>query len=64
MAQTQRILVTLVGVAVTNLADDAAAQLALLFHRHHSSTVGAVLDEVRNPVRVRRPYQSRATRPR
>src|SRR5207302_2607750 len=38
-----------------------AAQLALLFHRHHSSTVGAVLDEVRNPVRVRRPYQSRAT---
>jgi DNA polymerase-4 len=39
---------TLVGVAVTNLDDDSAVQLALQFDRHNADTLDAALDEVRN----------------
>jgi DNA polymerase IV len=39
---------TLVGVAVGNLEDDAAIQLALPFDRHHNRALDAALDEVRD----------------
>ncbi len=38
---------TLVGVAVANLEDDAAVQLALPFDPHSGTTLDAALDEVR-----------------
>jgi DNA polymerase-4 len=38
---------TLVGVAVANLADDRAVQLALPFDRHSGGALDAALDEVR-----------------
>jgi DNA polymerase-4 len=37
---------TLVGIAVGNLEDDRAVQLALPFDRHHNRALDAVLDEV------------------
>jgi DNA polymerase IV len=39
---------TLVGVAVANLDDNGAMQLALPFDRHRGSALDAVLDDVRN----------------
>jgi DNA polymerase IV len=39
---------TLVGVAVANLEDDAAVQLALPFDPHNGSSLDAALDEVRD----------------
>jgi DNA polymerase-4 len=39
---------TLVGVAVGNLEDDGAVQLALPFDRHSGSALDAALDEVRD----------------
>ena len=39
---------TLVGVAVGNLDDDDAVQLALPFDRHSGSALDAALDEVRD----------------
>ena len=37
---------TLVGVAVANLDDDGAIQLALPFDRHSGDALDAALDEV------------------
>jgi DNA polymerase IV len=39
---------TLVGVAVVNLDDDRAVQLALPFDRHGGDALDSVLDEVRD----------------
>jgi DNA polymerase-4 len=39
---------TLVGVAVSNLSDDSAVQLALPFDRHSGDALDAAIDEVRN----------------
>ena len=39
---------TLVGVAVGNLDDDDAVQLALPFDRHSGDALDAALDEVRD----------------
>jgi DNA polymerase-4 len=39
---------TLIGVAVGNLQNDGAVQLALPFDRQHTGAVDAALDEVRN----------------
>jgi DNA polymerase-4 len=39
---------TLVGVAVGNLDDDSATQLALPFDRHTGGALDAALDEVRD----------------
>ena len=38
---------TLIGVALTNLEDDSAVQLALPFSRHAASAIDAVVDSVR-----------------
>jgi DNA polymerase IV len=38
---------TLVGIAVGNLDDDSAIQLALPFDRHHNGALDAALDDVR-----------------
>jgi DNA polymerase IV len=39
---------TLVGIAVGNLVDDNAIQLALPFDRHHNSALDVALDDVRD----------------
>ncbi len=39
---------TLVGIAVANLADDGAVQLALPFDRRSGGALDAALDEVRD----------------
>jgi DNA polymerase-4 len=39
---------TLIGVALSNLDDDRAIQLALPFDRRSASAVDAVIDRVRN----------------
>ena len=51
MPVIQREGVTLVGVAVGNLGDDDAVQLALPFERRSRSALDAALDQVRAPVR-------------
>jgi DNA polymerase-4 len=40
--------ITLVGVAVSNLSDDSAVQLALPFDRHSGDALDAAIDEVRD----------------
>ncbi|MDX6439896.1 MAG: polymerase [Gaiellaceae bacterium] len=47
MPLIQRRGLTLVGIAVANLEDDAAVQLALPFDRHSGIALDAALDEVR-----------------
>ena len=44
----QRQGLTLVGVALTNLLDDGAIQLALPFDRHRAGALDAALDDVRD----------------
>jgi DNA polymerase-4 len=39
---------TLVGVAVSNLSDDSAVQLALPFDRHSGDALDLAIDEVRD----------------
>jgi DNA polymerase-4 len=46
MPMIERQGLTLVGVAVTNLDDDSATQLALSFDRQSGSALDAALDEV------------------
>jgi DNA polymerase-4 len=48
MPMIERRGLTLVGVAVGNLADDRAVQLVLPFHRHSGLTLDAALDDVRD----------------
>ena len=48
MPVIQRQGVTLVGVAVGNLGDDDAVQLALPFERRSRSALDAALDQVRH----------------
>jgi DNA polymerase-4 len=48
MPMIERRGLTLVGVAVANLEDDGAVQLALPFDRHSGVALDAALDEVRN----------------
>jgi DNA polymerase-4 len=43
----QRRGLTLIGIAVGNLDDGHAVQLALPFARHHGTALDAALDEVR-----------------
>ena len=47
MPMIERQGITLVGVAVANLADDRATQLTLPFDRHSGGALDAALDEVR-----------------
>jgi DNA polymerase-4 len=39
--------ITLIGLALTNLADDCPLQLALPFDRERASPLDAVLDDIR-----------------
>ena len=55
---------TLVGVAVGNLDDDGAVQLALPFDRHSGGALDAALDEVRDRFGSTRRHPGRAARPR
>ena len=48
MPMIERQGLTLVGVAVANLDDDDAIQLALPFDRHSGGALDAALDEVRD----------------
>ena len=48
MPMIERQGLTLVGVAVGNLDDDGAVQLALPFDRHSGSALDAALDDVRD----------------
>ena len=48
MPMIERRGLTLVGVAVANLDDDGAVQLALPFDRHSGGALDAALDEVRD----------------
>ncbi|CAN5749529.1 DNA polymerase IV [soil metagenome] len=48
MPMIERRGLTLVGVAVSNLDDDSAAQLELPFDRHDACALDAVLDDVRD----------------
>jgi DNA polymerase IV len=48
MPMIERQGITLVGVAVANLADDGATQLTLPFDRHSGGALDAALDEVRD----------------
>jgi DNA polymerase-4 len=47
MPTIERRGLTLVGVALANLSDDRAIQLALPFDRHSGGALDAALDEVR-----------------
>jgi DNA polymerase-4 len=48
MPMIERRGLTLVGVALSNLTDDRAVQLALPFDRHSASALDATLDDVRD----------------
>ena len=55
---------TLVGIAVGNLDDDGAVQLALPFDRHSGDALDAALDEVRERFGIGGRHPGRAARPR
>ena len=55
---------TLVGIAVANLDDDDAVQLALPFDRASGGALDAALDDVRERFGIGRRHPRRAPRPR
>ena len=56
--------ITLVGIAVANLENDDAVQLALPFERSRGGALDAALDERARAVRVGRGHARGAARPR